>query len=184
MKVDFVKLQGKTITNIEISKWKTSMTISCSDGYVYEIYHDQDCCEDVHLEDICGDLEDIIGTPILLAIESTSDKDPLPDAECFMWTFYTLRTIKGTVTLRWWGSSNGCYSVDVEVNESVSQQIRDNLLGETLVKIQESQEKGEANIILEYKEYLYEDLIRNRYDNFYEIDYSLENNWISIKFNK
>lgn len=184
MKVEFVKLQGKVITDIEVSKYKTSIKIVCSDGYIYDIYHDQNCCEDVHLEDICGDLEDLIGIPILLAKESTSDKDPLPDAEYFMWTFYTLRTIKGTVTLRWWGNSNGYYSVDVEVHETVSQEIRDNLFGETLVKIQESQKNGEVNIILEYKEYLYEDLIRNCYNQIYKIDSSAEDNWLCITFNK
>jgi hypothetical protein len=102
MIVPFSKLLNKTIIDIEISKWKTSMRLVCSDGYIYDIKHDQNCCEDVHLEDICGELEDIIGSPILLAEESTSDKNPLPNYECFQWTFYTLRTIKGTVTLRWW----------------------------------------------------------------------------------
>ena len=104
MKVDFVKLQGKIITEIEVSKDSTSIRIVCDDGYIYNMYHEQDCCEDVHLEDICGDLEDLIGVPILLANETTSDKDPSPNAEYFMWTFYTLRTIKGTVTLRWWAT--------------------------------------------------------------------------------
>jgi len=121
MKVDFVKLQGKIITEIEVSKDSTSIRIVCDDGYIYNMYHEQDCCEDVHLEDICGDLEDLIGVPILLANETTSDKDPSPNAEYFMWTFYTLRTIKDTVTLRWWGDSNGYYAVDVEVHETVSQ---------------------------------------------------------------
>ena len=31
-----------------------------------------------------------------------------------MWTFYTIRTNKVTITLRWCGESNGYYSVDVD----------------------------------------------------------------------
>jgi len=184
MKVEFVKLQGKTITNIEISNYRYSMKITCDDGYVYDIRHDQNCCEDVHLEDICGDLEDLIGTPILLAQESTSDKDPLPDADYFKWTFYTLRTIKGTVSLRWWGNSNGYYSVDVEVHEIVSQELRGHTFGDALVKIQETIDKGEGIVFFDYKDYLLEDFMRNHYDNIYKIDYSIEDNWISITFNK
>jgi hypothetical protein len=184
MIVPFSKLLNKTITDIEISKWKTSMRLVCSDGYIYVIEHEQDCCEDVHLEDICGDLEDLIGSPILLAEESTSDKDPLPDYEYFQWTFYTLRTIKGTVTLRWWGNSNGYYSIDVDVNETISQELRDAAFGDALVKIQESIDKGEGIVFFDYKDYLLQDFHRNYYHTIYKIDYSEQDNWISITFNK
>ena len=36
-------------------------------GRVFRLYHSQDCCESVDIEDVCGDVEDLIGSPILMA---------------------------------------------------------------------------------------------------------------------
>ena len=87
--------------------------------------HDQDCCEDVSVEDIAGNIQDLIGSPILQAEESTSDETPegvKPEyQDSFTWTFYKLATVKGYVTIRWYGESNGYYSesVDFEKVENV-----------------------------------------------------------------
>lgn len=65
--------------------------------------------------DIVGDIEDLIGSPILLAEEITHDNinpngvDVPKNQDSFTWTFYKLSTIKGSVTIRWYGKSNGCY---------------------------------------------------------------------------
>lgn len=61
-------------------------------------------------------IEDLIGEIVISAEESTSDCPEGPDS-VNQWTFYTMRTNKATVTLRWLGSSNGYYSVDVEFEE-------------------------------------------------------------------
>lgn len=79
------------------------------DGTEYRLLHIQDCCESVSVEDVEGDLSDLENTPILFAEESTND-DPKDDEA--LWTFYRIRTIKGSVVIRWYGSSY-YYSVSV-----------------------------------------------------------------------
>ncbi len=54
-----------------------------------------------------------------MAEESTED-DP-ENSERGMWTFYKLASRKGYVDLRWYGSSNGYYSVDVGFVEIVQE---------------------------------------------------------------
>jgi hypothetical protein len=116
--VNFSELQGKTLTSIHVSDDKERVEIECTDGTKFVMYHSQDCCESVNVEDVSGDLSDLIGTPILLAEEASSDQDPpgykhdyQPESQT--WTFYKLRTIKGSVDIRWHGTSNGYYSESV-----------------------------------------------------------------------
>lgn len=64
----------------------------------------------VTIEDVCGDLEDLLGSPILTAEErSNEDHSPLNSygdyEEHYTWTFYEFATIKGSVTIRWYGTS-------------------------------------------------------------------------------
>lgn len=99
------------------------------DDHGYRMYHSQDCCETVSLAEIIGDLSDLVGVPIALAEESSSDEDaPAPEGgekDCgnpdfgpcksHTWTFYRFATSKGPVVFRWHGSSNGYYSESVEI---------------------------------------------------------------------
>jgi hypothetical protein len=112
---DFGVLKGRIIKAIEVER-KTNdyIKFATDNGDVFSLRHHQDCCERVYIEDICGDLEDLIDTPILVAEERTQDDNSDEDA---MWTFYELRTIKGSVTIRWHGSSNGYYSIGVSFDK-------------------------------------------------------------------
>ena len=111
------ELIGKTITQISGLNEDSQKVRFITDHGDFLMYHRQDCCESVTVEDVCGDVSDLISTPILMAEERTnSGTDPLPvygDDYSFTWTFYELRTIKGSVTIRWYGSSNGYYSESV-----------------------------------------------------------------------
>lgn len=112
---DFEELKGKIITSIEIGSNDDEINFTCKDGTKYLMYHEQNCCESVSIDDICGDLNDVIGHPILLAEESSSNDNPkrMYDWSSHTWTFYKLDTIKGGVTIKWYGESNGYYSESV-----------------------------------------------------------------------
>lgn len=118
---DFNLLSGQTIKSIDGLKRGSEEVIFTTDKGKYKMYHEQDCCESVYVEDICGDIEDIIGLPIVEADEvvyvninpydyDIKEQDPYGS---FTWTFYKLSTIKGSITLRWYGESNGYYSEKV-----------------------------------------------------------------------
>jgi hypothetical protein len=112
----FEDLKGKTLTTVKRnSDGDDQITFTGDDGSEYILYHSQDCCESVRIEDICGDLKDLVGSPIRYAQEvSSTDKDDFKKQsdydESFTWTFYKIGTIKGSVTIRWYGTSNGYYS--------------------------------------------------------------------------
>lgn len=89
-----------------------------NDENIVRFYHDQECCEGVEIDEIIGDLNDLIGSPIVSAKERISDENPEGvTKECqdsFTWTFYEFATNKGSVTVRWYGESNGYYSESVD----------------------------------------------------------------------
>jgi hypothetical protein len=112
---NFNELIGRTLYKAEQNGDELILYLS-NTNYV-RFYHSQDCCESVYIEDICGDLDDLVGAPLLVA-EEVSDYDAEPryeGEESYTWTFYKFATRKGYVDVRWYGSSNGYYSESVSV---------------------------------------------------------------------
>lgn len=70
MNAKISELVGKIVVSID--KKDDELIFICATGEKYKMYHWQDCCENVSIEDICGDLNDLIGTPILEAEEVTN----------------------------------------------------------------------------------------------------------------
>lgn len=115
---DISQLVGKTLESVTGAVGDEEMHFLCTDGTHFRMFHSQDCCESVSVEDICGDLSDLIGSPIVRAEESTNSKENPPGVtpeyhDSFTWTFYKFDTAKGGVTIRWYGVSNGYYSESV-----------------------------------------------------------------------
>jgi hypothetical protein len=105
----------------EVNNDGDTIVFKTTNGEVYKMYHEQDCCESVYVESIVGDLDDLVGEPILRAEEAenlfdmikNADKEEEESDESYTWTFYKLATRKGYVDIRWYGTSNGYYSEGV-----------------------------------------------------------------------
>lgn len=133
MSVKFSDLKGKTLSNVE-NRDNEKIVFTTKEGEKFKLcpHEDMGCGDEVlvMVEDICGDLSSLIGSEILLAEEVTQGQNIGPDPPSgyspegsiwtdqdqtsFRWTFYKLRTMKGDVTIRWYGCSNGYYSESVD----------------------------------------------------------------------
>lgn len=114
----FSELIGKTFSKVTGRVGHDEMHF-VGDGYEYVLYHSQDCCESVAVEDICGELADLEDSPILEAYESSNSGTIGDWGDSQTWTFYNIRTMRGSVTIRWLGRSNGYYSEKVSFGRVV-----------------------------------------------------------------
>lgn len=111
-------LIGKTMKSVE-QVGDDEIVFTTVDDEQFKLYHSQDCCEHVYIESITGDLQNLVGAPILLADESSSTDRPSDvekpeyEPESQTWTFYRFGTMKGYVDIRFLGESNGYYSEGV-----------------------------------------------------------------------
>jgi hypothetical protein len=110
-----VDMVGKVFTSVT-ETGGTMVFENDNDRYVF--FHSQDCCESVSINDIVGDLSDLVGEPLLVA-EEVSGESPVGFEdeyhESVTWTFYKFATRKGYVDVRWLGESNGYYSENVDL---------------------------------------------------------------------
>ena len=115
--VDVSEMLNQTFTSVRSDE--ESVTFE-NDKVRYTLYHQQDCCESVVVEEIIGDLDDLENLPLLIAREDTNaEGEELPNSESYTWTFYNFATYKGYVTIRFLGESNGYYSEDVQCMKEI-----------------------------------------------------------------
>ena len=112
------QMLGKTFVQVSGSVGDGEMTFVTAQGERFMFAHSQDCCERVDINDIVGDLQDLVGEPLLVA-EEVQGVTPVDfdegDHESVTWTFYKFATRKGYVDVRWLGESNGYYSEGVDL---------------------------------------------------------------------
>lgn len=111
--VSFSILVGQTITSVRgLEKGSEEVYIETAEGGKYKMYHDQDCCESVDIEDLDGSDSDLVGGLVISAEEIEGDSGD-NEYGSYTWTFYKIDTDKGGVFIRWLGESNGYYSESV-----------------------------------------------------------------------
>ena len=113
------ELIGEVLTHIDVDPEKNEILLTTESGREIIIHHDQDCCENVHIEDTEGNWLTLIGKPLVEVTEDAVDQGDPPPASPDSWTRTTL-TFKvdgATVISRWIGESNGYYSESVHIKE-------------------------------------------------------------------
>jgi len=115
----FSELVGCVLSRVTVTTERDEVIFELADGRSFRLYHEQDCCESVNIEEIDGTIDenvlvDLVG-PVVLATEESKDDENA--SESGTWTFYRIGTVKGTVVMRWLGSSNGYYSEGVSFAE-------------------------------------------------------------------
>ena len=107
---------GKTFTRVYGGAGDGEMVFE-NDTERYVFTHDQDCCECVDINDVVGDIQDLVGEPLLLAEEVSGATEPdVEHSESYTYTFYKFATRRGYVDVRWLGESNGYYSESVDLH--------------------------------------------------------------------
>ena len=112
-------MRGKVFTRVFGSVGGDTLVFeNASERFVF--FHHQDCCERVDINDIVGDLQDLVGEPLLIAEEVSGATEPDEEHyESYTYTFYKFATRKGYVDVRWLGESNGYYSESVSLGREL-----------------------------------------------------------------
>lgn len=111
---------GETLTYVDIDDSNEQILLTTKSGKQIRIYHSQDCCESVHIEDTHGSWHDLLGKVIIDAThEEDRENDPPKNEESWTRTTLTFKVNDATVINKWIGTSNGYYSESVNFEEIV-----------------------------------------------------------------
>jgi len=110
---------GKVFTRVSGGVGDSELVFeTATERFVF--FHAQDCCESVDINDIVGDLDDLVGEPLLIAEEVSGATEPDEEHyESYTYTFYKFATRRGYVDVRWLGESNGYYSEGVSLGREL-----------------------------------------------------------------
>jgi len=113
--IDAAAFFGKTIT--EIKQIDNSEIHFTADGKRYKMLHEQDCCESVSIESISGDLQSIVGSPLIQSTEEQQRPEVGQYDDSVTISTFVLATKDSRVVITWRGESNGYYSETVQIEE-------------------------------------------------------------------
>ena len=118
-RIDIESLVGEVLTYIDTDDTNEQIILTTESGRRIIIYHDQDCCEHVRIEDTEGNWHDLIGKVIVEAAQDEVQYGEPPPKYPDSWTRTTLtfRVNDATVISRWIGESNGYYSESVDIED-------------------------------------------------------------------
>ena len=127
IKKEFSILKGLILKEIEVNHTENEIYFYTNYDRTFKMFHEYECCESVEIEDINGDLYNLIGNEIVLAEERSNICEnpefikniPEDQDSSFTWTFYEIATVKGSITIRWYGESNSYYSESVDFVEVI-----------------------------------------------------------------
>ncbi len=117
---NFFELRGKTIISIDgINSGDDTTIITTSDGTIFSLEHQQDCCENVRVYGTVGNINDVFNEEVIAAEDDCPMGNPnYPDYQYYesaTWTQFRIVTNKGAFEIWWLGESNGYYSESVSV---------------------------------------------------------------------
>ena len=114
------ELIGEVLTHIDTDEENNEIMLTTKSGRIIKIFHYQNCCEYVSIEDTDGNWHDLIGKVIIEATHDEFEKgEPEPEYPDYSWTRTSLKFVvdDATVISKWIGSSNGYYSETVDIQE-------------------------------------------------------------------
>lgn len=119
--MDIKELVGKTLTHIDVDEENNIIMLTTDDGKQLVMSHKQECCEMVRIEDTRGDWNSLLNNPLIeVSVDTESWRDETDwNDEDKLDTIFTFKVTDATVINKWHGSSNGCYSTDVELDWAI-----------------------------------------------------------------
>lgn len=106
VEVDFNVLEGKVISDVTYIDTESAIYFTTNKNTQYVLKHVNECCEEVDLVDISGDLISLLGNKILKAEKvMNSENKPLSNLQNFYtWTYFKLASRGGYITISYFGT--------------------------------------------------------------------------------